>query len=319
MSGAGGSVDVRPNLAVFGALNLDQFVHVPSIPAPGETLLAQGVAQGFGGKGANQAVAAARVGQGQIAVTMIGALGRDAAAEAVRDNLHLNGVATACPSLDQQSTGAAIVTLAADGENAIIVMPGANAVLKAEHADAALLGRCDGVICQGEVRIEETAALLARYKTLRPEGRAYVNLAPFPAEAAPATLTEILERADVVIVNEIEARALVLGLGRAASDLAGVSEAFGICLIVTLGARGAALYPAGAPAFSVQSPKVAAKDTTGAGDTFCGVLAALLTEGAPLAQAAELACRAAALTCTAVGAQAAMPWRAALAETGAEA
>lgn len=295
-----------PDVVVVGSTNADLLVQVAAHPAPGETVLGRSMAVLAGGKGANQAVAAARSG---AHVAFVGSVGDDEFADAALEGLRANGVDLSGLRVVPGSTGIAIVTVSADGENSIVVIPGANAATDADavRAQADLLARARVVVVQGEVPRDgiEEAARLARERLI-------VNLAP-----VIALDTEVLRRADPLVVNEHEAalaaRALGVALPAGASDAdvartlldAGVRS-----VVVTVGADGAHVAETvdGAPRVThVPSPRVDAVDTTGAGDAFVGALAQQLAADTPLPDAAQHAARVGAYAVTSVGAQASYP------------
>ncbi|NKX53082.1 ribokinase [Arthrobacter mobilis] len=298
-------------VAVIGSINVDLHLLVDRLPGPGETLLGAGGTLSPGGKGANQAVAAARQG---AAVLMVGAVGRDANAAAATELLRQSGVDLGLVAEVGGPTGLAVVTVDRKGENSIVVVPGANREVDTALVEAALprLAGCDVVVLQGEVppgTVEFALRALAG-----PAVRTVLNLAPVIPVAAEAMLA-----ADVLIVNEHEAAEALAILSAAPSGLTGDPVADGGALVaalvaaglgaavVTLGARGAVLADGGQPVH-VPAPEVAAVDTTGAGDAFVGAAAAALSRGAGLYEACTLATAVAAQTVTAHGAQQSYPW-----------
>jgi ribokinase len=289
-------VDMTPRntVLVAGSANLDFVVRAPRIPAPGETVLGGDFRTFPGGKGANQAVACARAGGART--RMLVALGADAFADPLEESLRSAGVDTRIVRVDDAATGVAFICLSADAENAITVAPGANARLRA--TDLPELSDVSHLLLQLESPLD---AVLAWARAAHDAGVTVV-LNAAPARLLPA---ELLAAVDVLIVNEGELRA-VAGEGGIAAAIARLG---GISVIVTLGARGSCAYARGEwllqPAFEVD-----AIDTTGAGDTFCGVFVAASAQGHGFAEALQRAAAASALACTRLGAQAAVPDRA---------
>jgi ribokinase len=271
------------DVVVVGSANLDVVLQVTAIPAPGETVLARGRAQGPGGKGANQAAAAALAGARTALVT---ALGADAAAQVLLDGLTRAGVDLTAVRTVEAPTGTAFITVDAHGENAIVVDLGANARLTdLTPAERNAVRGARVLLCQLEVPLATVADALAAAA-----GLAVLNAAP--AQPLPP---EVLRAVDVLVVNEHEARALTgagdvdAALARLLRDLPEV--------VVTLGAAGAVVAVRDhAPVRLPGVPARAVVDTTGAGDVFCGALAAARATGAPPVAAAELACAAASLS-----------------------
>ena len=276
---------------VAGSANADFVVRAPRIAAPGETVLGEDLAIIPGGKGANQAVACARAGGGTT--RMLVALGDDTMAPMIEASLREAGVA-----LDiirsERPTGAALITVSHDGENAITVAPGANASLR--PGDLPALDGVSYLLMQLETPLDTVMAFAG-------VGRAAgvkVMLNAAPARPLPA---ELLATLDLLIVNEEELARIVGDDGSVADRLVATGVP---CAIVTLGGRGCCALAEGVffvqPAFAV-SPI----DTTAAGDTFCGVLAATLAEGHDLAPALRAASAAGALATTRAGAQTSIP------------
>jgi ribokinase len=298
-------------VAVIGSINVDLLLLVDRLPGPGETLLGSGGTLSPGGKGANQAVAAARQG---AAVLMVGAVGRDANAAAATELLRQSRVDLDLVAVADGPTGLAVVTVDRRAENSIVVVPGANQAVGPAMVAAALprLAGCDVVVLQGEVPV---AAVEFALEALAATGtRMVLNLAPVVPLSAAA-----IRRADVLVVNEHEAEETLRILAGRCPDPAGDPVADGSALalslvgaglaaaVVTLGSRGAVLAD-GTGTVHVPAPPVQAVDTTGAGDAFVGVVAAGLARGLPLRQACESAARVAAQTVTARGAQQSYPW-----------
>lgn len=284
------------NLSVLiaGSANLDFVVYASHVPAPGETVLGRELATFPGGKGANQAIACVRA--GGAATRMLLALGDDAYAAPIEASLRGAGVELQLIRCPDHATGTAFICVSDDGENAITVAPGANAVLRADDLPA-----LDGV---GHLLLQlETPlpAIEAWARRARAAGVAVV-LNAAPARALPASL---LDCVDLLIVNEGELAALSGIADDIDAALARIPTAQ---VVVTLGARGSRARVDGRfltqPAFPIQP-----LDTTAAGDTFCGTLVAALAQGEDFAAALRRASAASALACTRAGAQTSVPTR----------
>jgi ribokinase len=285
-------------VVVVGSANVDLVVHVPRHPGPGETVLGGGLRRTPGGKGANQAVAAARAGGADT--SFIGAVGRDDAADLLFASLARAGVRTDLVARSDVATGTALIWVTADGENAIVVAPGANALVAVDDVAAARLAEADVILAQLEIPLD---TVLAAAGDRRRGARFMLNAAP--SRRLPG---ELWDAVDVLVVNVHEARDLapmadpVTPARLAAALLERVPA-----VVVTLGGAGALVAERGIDPVVVPAPRVTPVDTTGAGDTFCGVLAAALASGATLPEAARLAAAAAALAVTRPGAQDAVP------------
>lgn len=279
---------------VAGSANLDFVVRAAHIPAPGETVLGRGFQTFPGGKGANQAVAAARAGGADTAMLL--ALGDDAHAAPIEASLRAAGVSLDIRRQAAHATGVAFICLSDGAENAITVAPGANAALAAD--DLPGLGGVDTLLLQLETPIETVAAWASRAGTAGV--RVVLNAAP--ARALPDAL---LRQIDVLIVNEGELAMLANDADDLITALKGVPVPV---VVVTLGAAGC-IAREGTNLHLQPAFPVAAVDTTAAGDTFCGVLVAALARGEPLAAGLRAAAAASALTCTALGAQSSVPTR----------
>lgn len=288
-------------IVVFGSINADLIMAVNSLPRAGETVLCPSYQVAPGGKGANQAAAAARAG---AEVAMFGQVGADGFGDLVVQALADAGVDTGGVLRARAPTACAAIGVDRDGENQIIVASGANLQARADQVPDALLGPETTLVLQLEVPIEEIAALTSRAR--RRGARIILNAAP----AGPAP-DAVLAGVDILVVNEIEAEALCQGIGgqgtggpeAAAKSLA---EALGVICAVTLGGEGARAFgPEGA--WSVDALPITPVDTTGAGDAFVGVLAASLDCGRRFEQALHRASVGAGLACLAEGAQAALP------------
>ncbi|OAF09842.1 ribokinase [Bradyrhizobium centrolobii] len=300
-------------ILVFGSLNIDLVAQVPVIPGPGRTVLAPSYQTHFGGKGANQAVAAARI-AGRGRVRMAGRVGRDAFGERALDNLHSNGVDTNLVVRADESTGCAFIAVDPAGENAITVASGANMTASATDLPVSQLAADTVLVLQMEVPFAQSLAAARRTKSA--SGTVVWNLAPVPEKMTAAMVTELLAVTDYLLVNEHEARDAAAGIGLGAPDYetAGghLAKAGDLTCIVTAGAQGALAVTADGTCLQVPAPRITPVDTTGAGDTFVGAFAAMLSEGMPLQAAMGVACEAAAQKCLKPGAQAGMPVRTAI-------
>jgi len=283
-------------IVCFASINLDLFFALPELPAPGRTVLCPGVAMTPGGKGANQALAAARDGARVLAV---GAVGRDALAEPALALLRAGGVDCARVAVVEAPTGCASVQVDPAGHNQIAVASGANLVARAAQAEDAILGPGTVLLVQNEMAPAETAALVARAGASG--ARVVLNLAP--GGPLPA---ETLRAAKVLVVNEDEAAWLAAHLRAGGVEAAALARALGVAVIRTLGGAGAELA-AGGRVWRIGALGVAAIDTVAAGDAFVGVLAAALDRGTELPGALHRASVAAALACTRRGAQSSLP------------
>jgi ribokinase len=306
-------------IVVFGSINIDLVARVAAIPRPGETVLADRYETLFGGKGANQAVAASRALGKADGVVMVGRVGRDGFGDSAIANLAKNGVVTDHLRRDDAPTGCAFISVDQHGENAITVVAGANGAVAAEDAETALIADMQVLVLQMEV---PPAASLDVARHARSRGtRVLWNLAPASSTLDAVLCRDILATTDVLIVNEHEAVtfASALGLPRASHAVAASAIAGeGNCTcVVTAGAEGALAFHADGSRIAVPAHKFVPLDTTGAGDTFVGVLAAGLSEDLPFVEALKRACYAASLACLTVGAQPGMPDRSAIANSGA--
>ncbi|TWB04134.1 ribokinase [Bradyrhizobium stylosanthis] len=301
-------------ILVFGSLNIDLVAQVPVIPGPGRTVLAPSYQTHFGGKGANQAVAAARIaGPGQV--RMAGRVGRDGFGDSAIENLRANGVDAGLVVRADEPTGCAFITVDQAGENAITVASGANLAASAGDLPASLFGADTVLVLQMEVPFAQ--ALDAARRTTAASGTVIWNLAPVPAKMNSEMVTELLAATSYLLVNEHEALDAAAAIGLAASEYeaaaAVLAKAGNLVCIVTAGAQGALAVTADGTCLRAPAPDITPVDTTGAGDTFAGALAAMIHEKVPLQTALEVGCEAAAQKCLKPGAQAGMPLRGAIA------
>lgn len=271
-------------ITVVGSVNLDLVASGAPLPHPGETVTGARLARYPGGKGANQALAAARLGQ---KVRLIAAVGNDDMAEEALKLLRAGGVdLSATHFLNGETTGVALIAVSPEGENLIVVCPGANNALTADDAEGETIEHMMGVL---EV---PAPALLAAAR--RATGFVALNLAP--AMPVPDAL---LAEADLLVVNEGEAAFYGTAL-----------HAPGRYVAVSLGADGAELWKGGLQIASAKPPLVRVVDTVGAGDTFCAALTSALVEGMAEDKALAFAVAAGAAACTKPGAQPSLPQRA---------
>jgi len=279
-------------IAVVGSINLDLVVAVERHPSPGETVVGADCRQLPGGKGANQAVAAARLG---AQVAMVGRVGADAQGAWLREGLWTEGVGVEHVREDRQApTGVALIAVDARGENTIVVSPGANARVDARDVAAAseVVSGAEVVLVQHEVPQAAVAAAIATAG-----GTVVLNPAPARGLAAPV---------DVLVPNRGELETLAGGRGDPVTLARSITGAGAV--VVTLGAEGAVVVE-GDRAERVRAPHIEAVDTTGAGDAFCGALAEAMAGGANVVEAARWAVRVAAASVTRPGAQGGLPRR----------
>jgi ribokinase len=283
---------------VVGSVNVDRIIRCRVLPAPGETVVGATLEDGFGGKGANQAAAAATMG---AQVELIGRVGSDPAGAQSVEKLRTLGVGVGEVSEDRSThTGHAFVMVSDDGENSIVVASGANSTLRAEEVQAALanLRPRDGDVILTSAEIPTECIEVVPATT--PPGVTWIHNAA-PAGPLPSWTSD---RRPILVTNAVEAGQLT-GLDRtqsAAQQLAAVAQA----VIVTMGGEGALLAVDG-ECRSVRGPVVDVVDTTGAGDVFCGALAAILADGTPVAEALRFAVAAGAYAVTGTGARGALP------------
>jgi ribokinase len=273
---------------VVGSVNLDLAASVSRLPVAGETVTGAELQRFPGGKGANQALAAKRLGAD---VSIVARVGDDTAADEALALLQSGEVdLTACGRDKDAPTGIALIAVAPSGENQIVVAPGANRYLRPEMLD---LPAVDALICQLEVPVDTLTHAATVF-----EGFFCINLAP-----ALDVPQDLIKRADLIVVNETEA------------DYFG--DALAVCnglLATTYGSKGAVLKQAGDVVAEAQPPPISAVDATGAGDTFTAALTVAIVEGQEPATALRFACAAGAVAATKAGAQPSLPFRKDVAE-----
>ncbi|MFF4797545.1 ribokinase [Streptomyces sp. NPDC001351] len=286
------------HIVVLGSTNMDLVTYVEKAPQRGETVTGREFRTVPGGKGANQAIAAARAG---ATVSMIGAVGNDAFGARLRSTLEHSGVDTDLLRTVEGPSGTAHIVVDDTGGNSIVVIPGANGTV--DHlvpGDDALIASADALLLQLEIPLP---AVLAGARAARAHGIRTI-LTPAPAQPLPP---ELLAATDLLVPNEHEATTLTgrpdpTDAARALLDQ--VPE-----VVVTLGSAGSLYAARGTEPLTVPAPQVTAVDSTGAGDTFVGALAVGLTEGRPMRSALAWAGAAAALSVQRPGASASMPCR----------
>jgi len=296
----------KARIVVVGSTNTDLTVLTESLPSPGETVLGGELIRAGGGKGANQAVAAARAG---AHVTFIGKVGADDFGRAAVENLRREGIDTTHVSTDEHAaSGVALIVVDRRGENLIAVAPGTNALLSPQDVTAAAdaIAEADLVLTQLEIPM---ATVRAAVRQARAAGvPVMLNPAPAPAEGE---LDDLLGELNYLTPNRGEAARLLGAADGVEPEEAArrLAEAGVKAVVLTLGAQGALVHT-GTECRRIRPPAVRAVDTVGAGDCFSGVLAVGLSEGMPLEEAALLATCAAALSVQKAGAQPSLPFRA---------
>ncbi|RLG53963.1 MAG: ribokinase [Thermoproteota archaeon] len=292
-----------PRIVIVGSVNMDLIVKLRKLPVVGETVIGGTFKMSPGGKGANQAVAAAKLGAESY---FVGRIGADDFGKALMENFKRTGVNSEYVTVDRDAhSGVALIMVDQAGKNLIAVASGANSKCSVEDVDRAkdLIEKASVLLLQLEIPVEvvQHAALLAK------QGRSKVILNPAPARPLPKKLFELI---DVIVPNEVEAEVLT---GIPVKDLSSAREAgekllgFGTeAVVITLGERGALLVEKEGCDL-VPGVSVEAVDTTGAGDAFCGALAFALATGKSLKEAVFIANCAGALATTKIGAQEALP------------
>lgn len=274
---------VKPSIVVIGSVNLDLAASVSRLPVAGETVTGAELQRFPGGKGANQALAAQRLGAD---VSIVARVGDDAAADEALALLISGDVdLSRCMRDGEAPTGIALIAVSPAGENQIVVAPGANRQLRPQHLE---LPAADALICQLEVPVETLSHAAKIF-----EGFFCINLAP-----ALEVPLDLIRRADLVVVNETEAD----WFGDALAECDGL-------LAITYGSNGAVLKNAGNTIAEARPPRIDAVDATGAGDAFTAALTVALVEGQEPVDALRFACAAGAAAATKAGAQPSLPFR----------
>lgn len=292
------------NIVVIGSLNMDLVVQASRLPLGGETIMGTAFHEIPGGKGANQAVAMARLG---AKVKMIGKVGKDGFGTSLLSTLAVDGVDTsAIETCEEKSTGVALITLQDSGENSIIVVPGANGEVSSEDIlkNKQAIQNAGIVVAQLEVPMDTVATALKTAK----EGGAFTILNPAPAQRLSQ---EILSHVDLLTPNETE---LALISQMPVTDMISIRKAAqalideGVkALIITLGSEGSLYLNNKGETLYQKAFKVEAIDTTAAGDSFTGGLAVCINQGKPMDEALEFASKVGALTVQKLGAQSSLP------------
>ena len=299
---------IAPTVFVFGSVNIDLVCRVEAIARPGETVLSPRYDQLFGGKGANQAVAAARASK-VVPVAFVGAVGDDDLGRAAREQMQRDGIDVTRLHTGTERTGCAFITIDSDGENSITVASGANLEAKADWLDPALFGQGTVLVLQMEIPLQENIA--AATSMTAAGGRVIVNLAPVPSSLGADDLAQLLASTAVLVVNESELKDAAKLARLPNGDFPGMAAAlaFRFCIevIATLGAEGVLIAGPSSETQHLEAMSVDVVDTTGAGDTFVGALASGLAHNLSTQEAARRAAVAASLACRKVGAQTAMP------------
>jgi ribokinase len=276
-------MSANPSIVVVGSVNLDLAASVSRLPVAGETVTGAELNRFPGGKGANQALAAKRLGAD---VSLVARVGDDAAADEALALLRSGGVdLSACGRDSDAPTGIALIAVSPSGENQIVVAPGANRALAPDMLD---LPSVDALICQLEVPVE---TLMHASKVF--DGFFCINLAP-----ALEVPTELIQRADLIVVNETEAE-----------FYGDILAACGVLVATTYGAQAAVLRKEGEVLAESIPPVIDAVDATGAGDTFTAALTVAIVEGQEPEAALRFACAAGAASATKAGAQPSLPFR----------
>ena len=287
------------DIVVVGSINMDTVLSVDHLPARGETITADAHFLNPGGKGANQAVAAARLGR---SVALVGCVGEDAAGDVLVETLEADGVDASAVERVEEPSGMAAITVGPEGENTIVVSPGANLSVTPDRvAEAAgLIARAAVVMVQLEIPVQSVATALDLAT-----GMTILN--PAPARRLDASL---LGKATVIVPNETELAVLMDDPERPVAPTYAMlgAASLGDRVVVTMGDRGA-VYVDGEDSGHIAAPVVDAVDSTAAGDAFCAALADALISGGSMGDAVTWGVRAGSITVTRRGAQSSLPFR----------
>lgn len=292
-------------IIVLGSINIDMVFQVDELPQPGETVIAGSYETLNGGKGANQALAAARSG---LKVMLVGCVGNDATTTRMLRFLRRDGVAVSgVGKREDTPTGCAVIHVDNQGENQIVVASGANSCVEAAQIPDEVLHEGNVLLSQMELPLDVVKDVMKRGR----QGGATTVLNYAPARSYDE---ELLSYVDYLIVNEVEISQLAahsgMGTSMSSQDIARqLAEKYGGTYVVTLGAKGALAAQADGQVFTAAALAVEdVVDRTGAGDAFCGLFAACIHAGMDVADALRWGCAAGSLTCTKKGAQAACPY-----------
>ena len=287
-------------IVTVGSINIDLFANVPRLPEPGETIKGTAFSTAPGGKGANQALAARRAG---ASVVMVGAVGKDEFADGALALLKQDGVDLTRVKETSAPTGTAIIMVGGDGENVIAIISGANMEVTNDQFGDLPFAKGDLILLQLEIDFDTVRAAIAKARVFG--ALSVLNIAPFHADCAA-----MMADADITIANETEFDLAATAMALSGSGLQDKMQDFtartGRIIMVTLGGDGV-VAATGKEFLQVPALKVTPVDTVGAGDTFCGYLAAGLHSGLPLPDAMRLAAAAGSLACTKPGAQPSIP------------
>ncbi len=284
---------------VLGSINIDYSCTVDQLPVAGETTIGKQLVLTPGGKGANQAIAARRAG---AKVKMSGAIGSDEVSDQAIAYLKSDGVDLEGISTLPGPTGCAFVFVDASSENQIVIIPGANAGVTADHAKKLSISQNDVLLLQLEIPLD--AVIAAAEKANNNKALVIANLAPY--QTLPL---EFFDTIDILLLNETEATQLAADFSISSNDnlASAIANYLSTSVVLTLGSKGVIAAETQAEPLSLPGQTITAVDTVGAGDTFAGYLGTMLAQGNTLKYSCEIANKAAALACTKPGAQTAIP------------